>query len=55
MWTALINEPHALARPGLQPITNTRQRSGMGLVKLVVVCLFFIPWLSIRMVLKKAQ
>ncbi len=28
---------------------------GMGIVKLVVLCFFFIPWLSIRMVLNKVK
>ena len=28
---------------------------GMGLVKLIVICFFFFPGLSIRMVLRKAK
>ncbi len=28
---------------------------GMGLVKLIVLCFFFAPWVSIRLLLRKVQ
>ena len=34
---------------------NVIHYSGMAFVKLVVICCFFIPWASIRLVLKKAK
>ena len=41
---------------GLSPQgLNLIHYCGMGLVKLVVICFFFVPWLSIRMVLNIAQ
>lgn len=41
---------------GLSPQgINLIHYCGMGFVKLVVIFFFFFPWLSIRMVLKKAK
>ena len=41
---------------GLSPHgLNVIHYSGMALVKLVAICFFFIPWASIRLVLKKAK
>jgi hypothetical protein len=39
---------------GLSPHElNIIHYCGMGLTKLVVICLFFFPWAAIRLVLKK--
>ena len=34
---------------------NVIHYCGMGLVKLVVICCFLVPWVSIRLVLRKAK
>ena len=41
---------------GLSPHElNIIHYSGMGLVKLVVICFFFFPWAAIKLVLRKAR
>ena len=41
---------------GLSPNgLNLIHYCGIGLVKLVVICFFFFPWLAIRLVLRKAK
>jgi len=41
---------------GLSPHElNIIHYCGMAFVKLVVICFFFFPWLSIRLVLRKAK
>ncbi len=41
---------------GLSPHElNLIHYSGMAFVKLVVICLFFFPWLSIKLVLRNTQ
>ena len=41
---------------GLSPQEiNLIHYCGMGLVKLIVVCFFFFPWLSIKLVLRKGN
>ncbi len=34
---------------------NVIHYSGMAFLKLVVICVFFFPWLSIRLVMRKAK
>lgn len=41
---------------GLSPHElNIIHYSGMALVKLIVICFFFIPWAAIQLVLRKGQ
>jgi len=41
---------------GLSPHElNVIHYCGMALVKLIVICFFFFPWVSIRLVLKKRK